>query len=226
MTVFRTTLLSLTALCASGAGAATYKVKAGDTLYSLARHANTNVQQLMRANNLSTTTLQVGQVLFLGTNNLPSAANLVATASHNSGNYNASSRALVKSNATFRTTSAKVRNAASRYLGIRYVFGGNSYRGIDCSAFTMRVFRQLGIRLPRTSREQWRRGFAVSRRNLREGDLVFFNTTGRGVSHVGIYLGRGLMANANSYRGRTVIEPVFSNPYWARRYMGARRVLQ
>ena len=60
---------------------------------------------------------------------------------------------------------------------------------------------------------------------LRAGDLVFFNTTGRTASHVGIYLGNGMMANANSYQGRTVVEPMFSNPYWASRYMGARRVL-
>ena len=48
---------------------------------------------------------------------------------------------------------------------------------------------------------------------------------GRTASHVGVYLGDGMMANANSYRGRTVIEPLFANSYWASRYDGARRVL-
>lgn len=122
--------------------------------------------------------------------------------------------------------SARLSTAASRYLGIRYVLGGMGGRGgIDCSAYTMRVMQQLGVNLPRTSRSQWRVGRAVSSRNLRPGDLVFFNTSGRGVSHVGIYMGNGMFANANSYRGRTLIEPLFGNSYWAKRYIGARRVL-
>lgn len=122
--------------------------------------------------------------------------------------------------------SARISTAASRYLGIRYVLGGMGGRGgIDCSAYTMRVMQQLGVNLPRTSRSQWRVGRAVSSRNLRPGDLVFFNTSGRGVSHVGIYMGNGMFANANSYRGRTLIEPLFGNSYWAKRYIGARRVL-
>lgn len=120
----------------------------------------------------------------------------------------------------------RISTAASRYLGIRYVLGGMGGRGgIDCSAYTMRVMHQLGVNLPRTSRSQWRVGRAVSSRNLRPGDLVFFNTNGRGVSHVGIYMGNGMFANANSYRGKTLIEPLFGNSYWAKRYIGARRVL-
>ena len=69
----------------------------------------------------------------------------------------------------------------------------------------MRVFQQLGIKLPHSAAGQWRMGYAVNSRNLQPGDLVFFNTLGRGVSHVGVYVGDGLMANANSYQGRTVI---------------------
>ena len=120
---------------------------------------------------------------------------------------------------------AYINTAASRYLGIRYVHGGVSAGGLDCSGFTMRVFQQLGISLPRTAAGQWRMGYAVNSRNLRAGDLVFFNTMGRVASHVGIYLGNGMMANANSYYGRTMVEPLVRNPYWASRYNGARRVL-
>lgn len=144
-------------------------------------------------------------------------------------------RAVAKAKVTRKAVTAKRRvsrggtrisTAASRYLGIRYVLGGMGGRGgIDCSAYTMRVMHQLGVNLPRTSRSQWRVGRAVSSRNLRPGDLVFFNTNGRGVSHVGIYMGNGMFANANSYRGKTLIEPLFGNSYWAKRYIGARRVL-
>ena len=83
----------------------------------------------------------------------------------------------------------------------------------------------MGINIPRTAAGQWRTGYAVNSRSLRAGDLVFFNTTGRGVSHVGIYLGSDQMANANSYYGRTIVESMFGNKYWASRYVGARRVI-
>lgn len=124
-----------------------------------------------------------------------------------------------------RSGGANINTAASRLLGIRYMLGGTGKGGIDCSAFTMRVFQQLGIKLPRTAAQQYRTGVPVNSRDLRPGDLVFFNTNGRVASHVGIYLGNGMMANANSYHGKSMVEPLFSNPYWANRYIGARRVM-
>ena len=82
----------------------------------------------------------------------------------------------------------------------------------------------MGVSLPRTAASQFRSGYAVGRSNLQAGDLMFFNTMGRGVSHVAIYLGNGSFANANSYYGRTMIDNL-SNPYWSSRYIGARRVI-
>ncbi|WP_261664886.1 C40 family peptidase [Deinococcus sp. Marseille-Q6407] len=120
---------------------------------------------------------------------------------------------------------ATVRTAASRYLGIPYRMGGTGRGTVDCSGYTQLVFRNMGISIPRTTGGQWRTGYSVSSRSLRAGDLVFFNTMGRGVSHVGVYLGNDQMANANSYYGRSMVEPMFGNRYWASRYVGARRVL-
>ncbi|WP_221090365.1 C40 family peptidase [Deinococcus aquaedulcis] len=194
----------------STASAATYTVKPGDTLYSIAKATGVDAPTLMKLNRLGSTTIQVGQKLSTG------------------GSAGAAARPAPAAPAApvARTAGgAYVRAAASNFLGIRYVLGGTGRGGIDCSGFTMNVFRQLGISLPRTAAAQWRVGSAVSRRDLRAGDLVFFNTLGRTASHVGIYLGDGLMANANSYQGRTVIEPLFGNAYWATRYDGARRVL-
>ncbi|MFC4639409.1 C40 family peptidase [Deinococcus hohokamensis] len=199
--------LAFAALSFGSANAGTYTVKAGDTLYSVARATGMDASALMRLNGLSSTTIQVGQRLNTG-----AAATKAATPAR--ATVSAPSRG-----------SAFVRSAATRFLGIRYVLGGSGGRGIDCSGYTMNVFRQLGINLPRTAAGQWGAGVPVNRSNLREGDLVFFNTTGRSASHVGIYLGGGMMANANSYHGRSMIEPLFSNPYWASRYQGARRVL-
>lgn len=201
------------ALSFTGVSAATYTVKSGDTLYSIARAAGTDASTLMRLNGLSSTTIKVGATLQTGsaapqtTATTPTAAKPAAVVT------------------TAGTGSAYIRTAAARFLGIRYVLGGNGSNGIDCSSYTQAVFRSMGISLPRTAAAQWNTGRAVSRRNLLPGDLVFFNTTGRTASHVGIYMGGGMMANANSYYGRSMIEPLFSNAYWASRYQGARRVL-
>ena len=119
---------------------------------------------------------------------------------------------------------ATVRSAAYRYVGLRYRMGGTGRGSIDCSAFTQATLRHLGYRIPRTARAQSGVGSRVSFRNLRAGDLVFFNTLGRGVSHAGVYLGGGVFANANSYRGRVVVESINAR-YWTSRFITARRVL-
>ncbi|GGK92170.1 C40 family peptidase [Deinococcus radiotolerans] len=201
-------LLTLLALSTS-ASAATYTVKAGDSLYSIARNAGVDAAKLMQLNKLSSSTIQVGQKLNLG------GASTSAPAA----------RPQAAAPQAAPQGSAVVRAAATRFLGARYVLGATGGGALDCSGYTLNVFRQLGISLPRTAAAQWRVGSAVSRRDLRAGDLVFFNTMGRTASHVGIYMGDGMMANANSYHGKTMIEPLFSNPYWASRYDGARRVL-
>lgn len=211
-------LLAAAAIGSSSAVAASYTVKTGDTLYSIARANGLEPQALMKLNGLSSSTIQLGQTLNVGDSGTqPVAASVAAPAPATQ------SAAAVVTPA--RSGGAFVRTAASRYLGIRYAHGGTGGGGIDCSGFTMRVFQTMGINLPRTAAAQWGRGYAVSRRDLQAGDLVFFNTTGRVASHVGIYLGGGMMANANSYYGRTMVEPLFSNPYWASRYVGARRVM-
>lgn len=109
-----------------------------------------------------------------------------------------------------------------RYLGLPYVFGASSDRAVDCSAFVQRVFAELGIRVPRTSRDQWE-AFATVQGAMRKGDLVFFSFGGRQIDHVGIYLGRGVFAHANSYGSRVVIESLDS-PFYRRVYRGAKRV--
>lgn len=215
MNVSRIFLTALAALSLSSATAATYTVKAGDTLATIAQANNLDQAALMTLNGLQSPTVTVGQVL--KTSGFAQAGPPAPVAA-------APSKPQAQLSPT-ASGGAYINTAASRYLGIRYVHGGTGSGGLDCSGFTMRVFQQMGINLPRTAAAQWRSGYAVNSRNLRAGDLVFFNTMGRVASHVGIYLGNGMMANANSYYGRTMVEPLFSNPYWASRYNGARRVL-
>jgi LysM repeat protein len=117
-----------------------------------------------------------------------------------------------------------LRGISERYLGVNYVFGGSSANGLDCSGFTSIVFREFGISLPRVSREQFAIGTPVERDQLREGDLVFFDTTGKGVSHVGIYLEADEFIHAASNPGR-VLKSKLTEKYYAARYLGARRVI-
>ncbi len=117
-----------------------------------------------------------------------------------------------------------LREISERYLGVNYVFGGSSANGLDCSGFTSIVFKELGINLPRVSREQFSVGTPVEPDQLREGDLVFFDTTGKGVSHVGIYLSDDEFIHAASNPGR-VLKSKLSEKYYAARYLGARRVI-
>ena len=109
------------------------------------------------------------------------------------------------------------------YLGARYCYGGSGARGFDCSGFTSYIYRQYGIRLPHNSAAQYRVGKPVSRNELRSGDLVFFRTRGRRISHVGIYIGNGKFVHASSARGRVRIDTLTSG-YYHQRYVGARRI--
>ncbi len=111
-----------------------------------------------------------------------------------------------------------------KYLDTPYQYGGNSLSGIDCSAFTQNVFSNaLGVKLPRTAREQFSEGKEVSRSEFKFGDLIFFNTTSRSFpGHVGIYLGNDLFAHASSTNG--VIISSLNSKYYAKRLVGGRRV--
>ena len=109
------------------------------------------------------------------------------------------------------------------YLGTPYQYGGNSHSGIDCSGLTQQVFSEIGVNIPRTASSQASAAQAVQPGNLRFGDLLFFNTSGGSVSHVGIYLGNGIFVHSSSSKG--VVREMLGHPYYATRLIGAGRVL-
>jgi len=109
-----------------------------------------------------------------------------------------------------------------KWYGTKYRMGGTTKKGIDCSAFVQAVFNSVyGIDLPRTAREQYQNSSRISRTQLKEGDLLFYNTRG-GISHVGIYLQNNKFVHAASSEG-VMISDIF-DPYWMKRFMGVGRV--
>jgi len=115
---------------------------------------------------------------------------------------------------------------ARSFIGVPYRWGGTSAeRGFDCSGLAMAIYRLNGLNLPRTSGQQYGAGTSVSREDLAKGDLVFFDTRGRGkISHVGIYTGQGQFIHAPR-TGKTVRTSSLSNTYYKNRYIGARTYL-
>jgi len=109
------------------------------------------------------------------------------------------------------------------WMGTPYVYGGVTKSGVDCSAFTQAVYRSVDIEIPRRASRQAADAEAVSRGNLRYGDLVFFNTSGSGISHCGIYLGNGEFVHASSSRG--VVRELLTHPYYASRFVTGGRYL-
>ncbi len=106
-----------------------------------------------------------------------------------------------------------------------YIFGGGDRkRGLDCSSFTMFIYKKFGVELPRTARGQYAVGVPVNRNDLKVGDLVFFRTYAKFPSHVGIYIGDGKFIHFSSfYHGLSISS--LDDKYFKRRYIGARRVL-
>lgn len=112
---------------------------------------------------------------------------------------------------------------AENYRGVPYVFGGNTPKGFDCSGYVHYVFAKKGIILPRSADEQYTVGKKVSKTNLQPGDLVFFETYEKGVSHSGIYIGEGKFISATSSSGVAIAD--MAGGYWGERYIGAKRVM-
>ncbi|KRQ88131.1 Murein DD-endopeptidase MepS/Murein LD-carboxypeptidase precursor [Caloramator mitchellensis] len=114
---------------------------------------------------------------------------------------------------------------SKRFLGVKYVFGGQSTRGFDCSGFTSFAFKFLGYNLPHSAAEQYKMGLKISKNELLPGDLVFFETYKKGISHVGIYIGNGKFIHASSGVGYVTITKL-SEAYYTKRYKGAARILR
>lgn len=120
------------------------------------------------------------------------------------------------------TIGARIIAEAEKYLGVKYVYGGNSPSGFDCSGFVQYTLKKVGISVNRSSRDQYKNGYSVSRAQLSAGDLVFFSRGGS-ISHVGIYAGNGKVIHSPS-PGKVVTYTTLEHMCSYSTYVGARRI--
>ena len=118
------------------------------------------------------------------------------------------------------STASGAAELAKQYLGTRYVYGGSSSSGFDCSGFTMHIYKQLGYSLPHSATSQWQSGIGTrvsSIGELQSGDLVFFNdpsrNAGKACSHAGIYVGGGQFIHASSSKNGVIYSSLTSGYY-------------
>jgi len=226
-----------------------YRVKKGDSLSSIARKNHTTITKLARANGMKKSdTLKLGRTIKVpkttyrvAKKKKPLNKKLVASISNLD---TVSLKSTVKTKKTKRSNKFALNNIftgskksdsekckrierdAKKKLGKRYVWGASGTKNTyDCSSFTKYVYRKNGITIPRTSINQSKYGKYVKRKDLKKGDLIFFDTSKRRkgyVNHVGIYLGNNKFIHASSAKKRVVITSLNKN-FYSQRYKGARR---
>ena len=212
--VIATVLISSLFMWTSSALAAEVTVQKGDTLWSLARKHDTTVSNLKAANNLKSDNLKIGQIL-----QLPSVEAKTTTPSPEAE----ADESLASRGGQTRIDS--LLKFASSFLGAKYKYGGESPKGFDCSGFVRYVFKQFGIDLVHSSASQFSTlKQKVEKADLLPGDLVYFNTSGKRISHVGIYMGESKFIHASTPKGGVKISSM-AESYYSSRYKGARRVV-
>ncbi|MBI5665424.1 MAG: LysM peptidoglycan-binding domain-containing protein [Nitrospirae bacterium] len=206
----------------------TYKVKKGDSLWSIARKNSIHVAELKKLNNLKSRKLKLGQVLVLekepvdiikAETDIPLVIRTGPDAKYVEELKEISSSA----ESEYSKTKEFLISVAQDTLGIPYKFGASSFKATDCSGYVKMVFNLIGMDLPRSAREQFKVGQSVDREDLSIGDLVFFKTYAPFPSHVGIYLGNNLFVHASSYAKKVTIDSL-NLPYYFKRFIGAKRL--
>ncbi|MCX7708664.1 MAG: NlpC/P60 family protein [Clostridia bacterium] len=115
---------------------------------------------------------------------------------------------------------------AKNLIGVKYVWGGSSPNGFDCSGFVKYVYGNFDIRLERVAANQAKEGKSVEIDNLQPGDLVFFDTDGghNYINHVGMYIGDGKFIHASSGHGDVVVSDLLKGFYF-KNFMTAKRTI-
>jgi len=208
--VFAASVCLASVLWVSSASAAQVTVVQGDSLWAIANRTGTSVDAIKQLNNLDSDLLHPGDVL-----NIPDGTEQTILP--------VSSQQSVSRGGLDRDRIVAVLNFAKQYEGTRYRSGGESPAGFDCSGFVRYVFKNFGFELVHSAVGQYNSGTAVDVANLRPGDLVFFHTYGKGISHSGIYLGGNQFISSTSSSG-VKIDNLYDG-YWGPKFRGACRIL-
>ena len=151
----------------------------------------------------------------------------VRNSSHRESNAENLSALQVKYAVILSTPAEEVKNIKmfefiDDWYGTPYRLGGTTKKGVDCSAFSQFLFASVyGLSIPRTAKDQYNLTSRISRTQLNEGDLIFFNTRG-GISHVGVYLQNNKFVHAST-SGGVMISDIFDE-YWAKKFVGVGRL--
>jgi cell wall-associated NlpC family hydrolase len=217
----------------SGTDATVYVVKKGDTLAGVSEKTGVPASEIRKTNGLQSSKLKAGQRLALA--KPPARADededdLEEAGSIEAGELAALGEDLESAAAISPIPLSRWKDSGERdlfvkmvksYEGVPYKLGGNSMRGIDCSAFTRKVYGIYSIDLPRTAREQLQKGKRVGRDSLDTGDLVFFQTR-RNRIHVGIFLGGSEFFHLSSRKRAGKVDSMDSTYFSTRFISGVR----
>lgn len=191
----------------------------GETLYRIAKMNGLSVNELKDLNGLRDNRLRIGQRLVLR----EEKAEMPLEEMYPFHSEAPEDSAVEESE---EGTIGRALSYARDLLGIPYHFGGTTLKAIDCSALVQKVFKSIGIVLPRTAREQFKAGREVEREDISKGDLVFFKTYSRHYpSHVGIYIGDNYFIHASTKKRKVRIDSL-DEPYYRKRFIGAKRLVE
>ncbi|PMP67887.1 MAG: hypothetical protein C0190_02375 [Thermodesulfobacterium geofontis] len=213
-----------------------YEVKEGDTLYTISLKNNVPIELIKSLNGIQDNIIFVGQKLKIPYNPLEEKPFVLENPALQFGekpkellsqkfsvNYLSKSVIDEKDENLLKKKFLEISNQYRNYL---YKLGGNGNGYLDCSMFVKLVYEELGIDLPRTSREQFLVGIDVERNELLPGDLLFFSRyrDRERISHVGIYIGDNKFVHFSSSKKGLSIDSL-NDPYFNERFVGAKRIL-
>jgi len=195
-------------------------VKRGDTLDRIASRFNVEKEELIETNNLRSARnkkVSLGKTILIPK---------IIEEDGDDDNIVAFKSVTMKpwKNSDERYMLVKV---AKSFMGAPYKYGGNSLRGLDCSAYVKKIYEIFDVQLPRSAREQYQVGSRIARNELAVGDLVFFKTRryANFPTHVGIFIGDGNFIHASSGKGRLGVKiDSLTSDYYSGAFIGGTRI--
>ncbi|RPJ41586.1 MAG: peptidoglycan endopeptidase [Deltaproteobacteria bacterium] len=203
-----------------------HKVKKGETLASIAKKYGLEAAELKEINELKGPKLKAGQVIRLRLEEEEEDFGAEKTGSDKTPAGKQEILSFVPGHGFLMGEKNRelLGRVAKSFMGFRYLRGGSTVNGMDCSSYVQRVYKIFGIDLPRTAREQFRMGYVVAKNALQVGDLVFFKRgKSREPTHVGIYLGDNQYIHTSQIKRQVDVDSL-EGRYANFHFVGAKRI--